>query len=191
MQTISSILNDHKSFFSPSFKDNYGLLELVKNDYTILVDGEVYVHKDKDYIPEKDIGNHARNMQYVTFERNKEPITVMNFHGLWSDKGKCDTEDRIMQSKNIINFIKTLKGEVILFGDFNLLPDTESIKIIENSGLINLIKKYNIKSTRTSFYTKSEKFADYCFVSKGIKVKKFRVLEDEVSDHSALELEIE
>ena len=55
----------------------------------------------------------------------------------------------------------------------------------------NLVKEYEITSTRTSFYKKSEdKHADYIFVSNGIEVKDFRVLPEEVSDHSALYLEI-
>ena len=33
-------------------------------------------------------------------------------------------------------------------------------------------------------------FADYIFVSKDIKVKDFKVLPDEVSDHLALSIEI-
>ena len=76
-------------------------------------------------------------------------------------------------------------------GDFNLLPDTESIKILESSGLRSLIKEYNITSTRTSFYTKPAKYADYILVTPGIEVKDFKVLTDEVSDHSPLFLEIE
>ncbi len=58
-------------------------------------------------------------------------------------------------------------------------------------GLENLITKYGVTSTRTSLYTRSdEKFADYIFVSKGVDVKDFKVMPDEVSDHAALYLEI-
>ncbi len=77
-------------------------------------------------------------------------------------------------------------------GDFNLLPDTESIRMISNNlGCLNLIDKYNIKSTRTSLYKKPLRFADYVFVSNNIKLKEFKVLPDEISDHSPLFLEIE
>ena len=76
-------------------------------------------------------------------------------------------------------------------GDFNLLPSTESIKMFEDFDLINLIKENNIISTRTSFYKKEEKFADYVFVSKGIKVNEFKVLIDEISDHSPLLIDFE
>jgi len=86
-------------------------------------------------------------------------------------------------------FISGIKNDIVLAGDFNLLPDAESAKIIENAGLRNLIKEYGITSTRTSFYKKPEKYADYIFVSSGVKVKKFEVMPEEVLDHAALFLE--
>jgi endonuclease/exonuclease/phosphatase family metal-dependent hydrolase len=42
-----------------------------------------------------------------------------------------------------------------------------------------------------SFYEKPEKFADYMFVSKGIAVRDFQVLPDEVSDHAPLFLDFD
>ena len=57
------------------------------------------------------------------------------------------------------------------------------------SDMRNLIKDYAITSTRTPFYTKSEKFADYVLVSHGIQVADFRVLDAVVSNHAPLYLE--
>lgn len=189
VQDISNVLKNHTGYFRPHFGDNYGLMMFVNKKYEVLAEGELFVFKEKGHVPNGDIGNHARNIQYVTLLINNKPITIINFHGLWNGKGKTDTEDRINQSKNIVKFIQTLEGEVIFCGDFNLLPNTESIKIVELTPLINLIKKFNIKSTRTSFYTKPEKYADYIFVSENVPVKDFKVLPEEVSDHSALLLE--
>lgn len=123
--------------------------------------------------------------------KDGEQLTVINFHGLWNGKGKGDSEDRILQTKNILDFTKKLTGEHLLCGDFNLRPDTESIKLFQDVGMRNLIKEYNITSTRTSHYTKDEKFADYVFVTRGVRVKDFKVLPDEVSDHAPLYLDIE
>ena len=190
MQKISAVLSDHNNYFRPHFMDNYGLLMMVKKDLELIAEGEIFVYKEKGYIPDGDIGKHARNIQYVTLIIENRPITIVNFHGLWNGKGKTDTEDRIQQSQNIINFIQSLNGECVICGDFNLLPDTESIKIFERFGLRNLINKYGIKSTRTSYYTKPEKYADYVFISNGITPKDFRVLSDNVSDHAPLLIEI-
>ena len=192
MQEISETLSNHSSYFRPHHLDNYGLQMLVKNNLTVVENGEVYVYKHKGYIPEGDVGNHARNIQYVTLSLKDGPITIINFHGLWDGqvKGKIDTNDRINQSKKIVEFLESLSNDFILCGDFNLLPNTESIAILERVGLKNLIKEYGVTSTRTSFYNKPDKHADYIFVSKGVEVKDFRVLPEEVSDHSALFLEV-
>ncbi len=146
------------------------------------------MYKEKGYLSKENTGFHAKNIQYIKFNIQGRDFTIINFHGLWTGKGKDDTEDRINQSQNIIDFIKTLNGEVVLCGDFNLNPDTESIKMFEEFGLKNLIRENNITSTRTSYYSKENKFADYTFVSKGIEVKSFEIMPDEVSDHSAMKI---
>jgi endonuclease/exonuclease/phosphatase family metal-dependent hydrolase len=111
-------------------------------------------------------------------------------HGLWNGKGKTDSVERIAQSQRIKQFLDTINNPKILCGDFNLRPDTESVKIIE-SGMRNLIKEYDIKSTRTSFYQKEEKYADYIFASADIIVNSFEVLNEEVSDHAPLLLDFD
>jgi endonuclease/exonuclease/phosphatase family metal-dependent hydrolase len=63
--------------------------------------------------------------------------------------------------------------------------------MFEDFGLKNLIHEYGITSTRTSFYTRENKFADYVFTSPGINVQDFKVLPDEVSDHTAICVSIE
>jgi exonuclease III len=191
MQDISEVLSGHSGFFRPHFLENYGLFMLAKNNLPIKAEGELFVFKEKGHVPSGDIGTHARNIQYVTTELNGRSLTVINFHGLWNGKGKTDSEDRIEQSKKILEFTSTLEGDYVLCGDFNLLPDTQSIKLFEDTGLRNLIKEYGITSTRTSHYTKEEKFADYIFVTPDIQVKEFKVLPDEISDHAPLLLEIE
>ena len=57
--------------------------------------------------------------------------------------------------------------------------------------MTNLIKKYNIKTTRHKLYPgfENNKFADFVFVSKGIKIKNFQVPNIAVSDHLPMILE--
>lgn len=191
LQEISAILADYVPYFRPHHLDNYGLMMFVHKNIKVYEEGETFVHKEKGFEPVGDVGHHARNVQYVTCGNTNNPITVMNFHGLWNGMGKTDSGDRLLQSSKIISFIKGFGGEIVLGGDFNLLPETESLKMIERSGLRNLIREKGITSTRTSFYTKPDKFADYIFVSNALTVKEFNVLPDEVSDHAALLIEIE
>lgn len=153
-------------------------------------EGDVFVYKERGHMPSGDLGNHARNIQYATTIADGGPVTVINFHGLWNGNGKTDTKDRLRQSRNILEFAKHIENPLILCGDFNLLPDTESIRILERAGLRNLISEFGVTSTRTSFYSKPQKFADYVFISKDIQLKDFKVLPGEVSDHSPLLVEM-
>lgn len=191
LHRITETLPEHVPLFFPLFGDNYGLLMLIKKGIEILDQKTVYVYKDRDYVSAGDIGDHGRALQSVTLKTSNGPMTVMNFHGLWNGQGKGDSADRLLQSKNIVDFLKTFSTPLVLCGDFNLHPDTESISIIEESGLRNLITDYHITTTRSHFYTKAETFADYIFVSPELTVRQFSVLPDAVSDHLALFLSFE
>jgi len=188
---IGEILTEYEVYFRPHYGDWYGLAMFVKKDHTIKGEGEIFVHKERGWADKKDEGNHARNIQWVTIETKLGLRTIINFHGLWNGQGKGDSEDRLIQSDNILNFIKNIPDPHILCGDFNLRPDTQSIKKLEQFGLKNLIKEHNITSTRTDLYTKPEKFADYMFVTPDIKVKSFEVPNVPISDHRPLILEFE
>lgn len=188
-EEVGSILSNHQVYFKPHFGDWYGLAIFVKKNIKIVDEGEIYVHKEKGWADEKDQGNHARNIQWITIDTPTGSQTIINFHGLWNGQGKTDSDDRLLQSENIITFIKGLSAPHVLMGDFNLRPDTQSVQKLEGIGLRNLIKEYGITSTRTSLYTKVEKFADYTFVSREIKVMDFKILPEEVSDHAAMYLD--
>jgi len=190
LQEISALLNNFTPYFNPHYTDHYGLLMMVKNKYKVKKQGELFVYKNKGYASKADVGNHARNIQYVEIEKDDKPLTVVNFHGLWNGRGKDDSDDRLLQSDNIVSYFKNVKTPVIFCGDFNLNLDTKSIMKFEEFGLRNLIREHKISSTRTSYYTKPSKFADYIFVTKDIKVINFSVLPDEVSDHSPLLIEV-
>lgn len=190
LQEISQILTEHTAYFRPHHLENYGLLMLVRKSLSVLEESECFVHKHKGFVPIGDVGLHARNVQYAKIKVGEKELAILNFHGLWNGRGKTDSADRLEQSENIIQLLQDLQIPVVFCGDFNLLPDTESLKMIEHYGLKNLIKEYDAKSTRTSFYTKEDKFADYILVSPEIKVIDFTVLTEEVSDHAALMVEV-
>lgn len=191
LTNIGGILNNHSIFFRPHFHDWYGLAMFVKKDLKVVEEGEIFVYKDRGWVHEDSIGNHARNLQYLTVETTNGLKTILNFHGLWNGGPKEDVEDRIIQSDNIAKFLKGLKQDHVLMGDFNLLPETKSLKMLEDLGMRNLISEFGITSTRSSHYKKPVRFADYTLVSKGIKVNDFQVLPDEVSDHLAMYLDFQ
>jgi endonuclease/exonuclease/phosphatase family metal-dependent hydrolase len=188
---IGNALPYHVGYFRPHFHEWYGLAIFVKKDLEVKEEGEIFVYKNRGFISDKDAGNHARNLQYIILRTAKGMRAIVNFHGLWNGMGKSDTEDRLSQSDNIVAFLRTLSRPSVLCGDFNLLPDTQSIKKIEDAGMRNLIKEFGITSTRSNFYKKPLRFADYTFVSSDIAVHDFKMLPDEISDHLAMYLDFE
>ena len=112
----------------------------------------------------------------------------MNFHGLWNGQGKGDTKDRLRQSRKIVDFVESLDHPHLLVGDFNLNPDSQSFRILNEAIPRDLIREFSVLSTRSRLYTKPDRFADYILASEGVRVSSFDTLPDEVSDHLALRL---
>ncbi|MBI2106942.1 endonuclease/exonuclease/phosphatase family protein [Candidatus Woesearchaeota archaeon] len=129
-----------------------------------------------------------RNLQHVTIVHHGLRYSIAHFHGLWNGKGKDDTPDRIEQSRRVRGIFDELEGEKILCGDFNLVPGTESLAILEED-LVNLVTKEGITNTRSRiYYPKPCRYADYVLVSRDIGVNLFSVPEVDVSDHLPLVL---
>ncbi|MSU75004.1 MAG: endonuclease/exonuclease/phosphatase family protein [Candidatus Magasanikbacteria bacterium] len=183
---LQKLLPDHQSFFRPVIKNIYGIGIFIKKEIPVIEEGALWICEVLNYSGSG--GDHSRNLQWMRCELQGTTYTILNVHGLWTGIDKNDTPTRITQSEKIKSFMDTVPSPKILCGDFNLNPDTTSIAML-GGGMKNLIKTYNIKSTRSSFYTKEGKFADYIFVSPDVTVKKFEVLPEEVSDHMALLLE--
>jgi endonuclease/exonuclease/phosphatase (EEP) superfamily protein YafD len=87
----------------------------------------------------------------------------------------------------IADYIRSLDGPVVLCGDFNLSPDSESLAQL-NAILKNHPIEASLTSTRTQFTQKTE-VCDYIFTSPDIQVKRFEMLEAIASDHAALIVE--
>jgi endonuclease/exonuclease/phosphatase family metal-dependent hydrolase len=186
LDKIAEQLPLHHFFFRPVVANVYGLAMFIKKDIELLGEGEISIHENPSY---SGIGpKHQRNLQWVECRSQDTNFFVMNTHFLWNGEGKGDSEERIEQSKRAKRFLDSLNAPKILCGDFNLRPDTDSIKILEKN-MRNLIKDYHIQSTRTSLYPKAERFADYALTSPDVMVHDFKVLPDEVSDHAALQVD--
>ena len=128
--------------------------------------------------------------------KTKTKLCVMNIHGVHVEQGKIDTPERIRQMEKIRDIVSFLNRryenpDMILCGDFNLNPNTFCIDMIEDMGFRNLITEFGITNTRSSLYSKKERYADYIFVSNGILVNSFNVLDVEISDHLPLMLDFD
>lgn len=188
---ISTVDNYIAGSFSPDFIDfnlSWGQAIFVKKNIKIKSHGDFYVYGSKETFDPKDWNSFPRVVLHVTIEENNKLITIGNLHGVWVKGGKNDTPSRILQSNMVNDFFDSQEAEGIFCGDFNLNMNTESIRLLEKN-MRNLVKEYNIQTTRNKFFPGEEKFADYTFVSPGIKVLKFEVPNSDVSDHLPMILE--
>ncbi len=192
---IASVLPGFEGSFA-AFDDNPDRMSIAmfwRKNISVLEEGDFVVYKPERSVEKGSAVFNQKKLQYVKLLFAKQNFLVANVHGLWNNAPKTDTPDRIKQSKIIKDFLDKFADSRILCGDFNLLPDTESMKILEE-GMRNLVKEYGVKSTRTPLYRNFEdpsepNFADYILVSPEISVQKFEVLPDIVSDHAPLYLE--
>lgn len=190
--TLKRHLNSHKSHFCQVLKDFYGISAFFRPNIEVVEKGEILVARGNwENMRGSSEQDHHRKLQWFEILINRKKVLLMNVHLTHRPEGKLDSDKRLYQSDMIVNFMKMFDCPKILVGDFNLLPDTESIKKIEVTGMRNLIKEYGITSTRTDIYKKSIKFADYVFISPEVKVKNIKVLPDVISDHSPIFLEFD
>lgn len=165
--------------------DNFSNCTFIKNDISVL---------NTQTIGQGDLSVGLGIFNQIKTSDNKI-LNLCNFHGHARPGGKQDTPDRIRQSQLIVNFFEDISGPKIIGGDFNLDLNIKSVQMIEENGFRNLIKEFNIPTTRneTAWAQHEDKqlYADYVFVSPDIKVTRFSVPSIEISDHLPLILEVE
>jgi endonuclease/exonuclease/phosphatase family metal-dependent hydrolase len=194
---LTAILNAYNYVFREGVKNLDGIIE----GSAIFVDKKIEIVKHEEIklyeISEKETGGLLTAELTIA----GKTLDIGCAHGKSRPGNKLDTPERLKQSETIVDYFKNVSGPKIIGGDFNLDINTESLKIIEQSGYKNLIKEFNIQNTRNKLcwdqfpdevkqYGK-QYFADYCFVSPEVKVINFAVPNVEVSDHEPLILDFE
>lgn len=213
LQELSNRLTGFQRFFAP-VQENFDLTPLprevvywgiatyVKNTLPLSQTGDFFLCNGYNTYQPKSYATLGFNALYTTIAVADKQVTLCNIHGISEPGNKLDSPERLKQSEKILTFLQKQPGEKIVLGDFNLFPETQSIKIFEQAGLRNLIKECGIQTTRGSLmrqifpqYGKPpngfQEFADYTFVSPGIKVKSFEVPDLPISDHLPMILEID
>lgn len=189
-ETIASALPNHDGYFCPVYKDAYGIACFVRKGIKVLKQGELVLAEGENFLdPEHPGADHTRNLQWLVVQEGDKTMFVSNIHGHWAPGDKSDREESDVQTQRIFDLLKDFPEQKVLCGDFNLHPKTKSIQKFDEV-FRNLIVENNITSTRTPLFHWPQKFADYIFTSPELNVKSFEVLPDEVSDHSALVVEI-
>lgn len=208
---ISKALPEFKGIFSPvqlgvspngdtNDHTSFGLGIFIKTKFKIQNTGDFFIVGDQSSYIKGKADTLPFKMQHAQFLVEKTLLTICNVHGTAWPVDKLDSQERLEQSKKILNFVKSQTGEKIITGDFNLFPQTQSITMFEQNGFGNLVKEFKISTTRGSLIRKLhpeyyapgrifQEFADYTLVSPGIKVKNYTVPDLPISDHLPLLME--
>jgi endonuclease/exonuclease/phosphatase family metal-dependent hydrolase len=203
---VSKALPDHVAVFCPaaqgvlwdddrSIPSQWGLATFVHRSFPIIGQVQGFVHKE--YSP-AGYGDHPRSrnahgVRVYDYIANRA-VSVTHMHGLRDLNGKMDTPERADQARKLLGLshqVSQPEDVVIICGDFNVEPDSETLESLTDAGLTDLVTGRGFESTRNSHYKKSGRFADYMLINREEAVRDFDVIHDpEVSDHCPLVLRL-
>jgi len=201
---VASVLPEHVAVFCPaaqgvlwdddeSVPSQWGLATFVHRSFPVIGQVQGFVHKD--YSP-VGYGDHPRSrcahgVRVWDYEENRA-VSITHMHGLRDLNGKMDTPERADQARKLLGLSRQLAAPddlAVICGDFNVEPDSETLSILTEAGMAELVTRHGFESTRTSHYKKPGRFADYMLIDREDAVKSFDVIHDpEVSDHCPLVL---
>ncbi len=205
-EEICEALPDHDAAFCPvacgllyhgdePVPSQFGLATLTRRSLAVIGRAADFVHGD---FSAEGWGTHprARNAHCVRLfdPARRAAIVVAHMHGLRDLAGKGDTSARRSQAEALAALVGRVRRpdeRLVVCGDFNVLPGSETFAILGRLGLVDLVTSRGFTDTRTSFYARQNRFADYLLVSQQVEVLGFDVVEQpEVSDHRPLLLDM-
>lgn len=142
----------------------------------------------------EDIVDITKNILHTEFEIGGKNLSVLNTHLAWGPN-PTDRPYKLEQGKRLVDYVKTIQGNFILSGDFNVTPDSQIVQSL-NSLATNHITKHNITNTlnprlhRVKNLFPSGHAVDYIYTSPDIKTENFEVVKDDLSDHFALRIDL-
>ena len=168
----------------------------IKSRFKIIQGKSVFIQHHFSYLTdwewmENHPGEEPRMVQIADLELNsRQKLRLINYHGIWS-KDKQGNERTKSACRKLIQLTAEVTFPAIICGDFNLFPDTESIKILKEK-FSSLVDKYNVSHTRpktNELSSAKRNVVDYIFASKKIAINSFKVINSDVSDHFPLLVE--
>lgn len=204
-QLLGEKLGLPHGYFAPAFEEDVGGLKIPQGNAVLsrfpLV-APVVSFYDIPYGPRSteraQFAHIPRNLVQVAAELpTGQQLQLLNTQGIWGEDG-FDTPRRLAMGRQIAAAAAAAKtsGPVLLSGDFNVSPNTQTIAQIE-AELTNVFAG-ELKTTfnhRRKDLVKYPGYAtavvDMCFVSPDITVVSHHCPEVDVSDHLPLVVELE
>ena len=205
LRDVADVLPDHLAVFCPAaqgdlwhgemrYPSQFGLATFVRKSFAIVAQAQGFVH---GAFSADGYGDHPRSrtahaVRIFDFTTG-QPTVIAHMHGLRYLEGKHDSPARLAQANRLVQLVRNIAeagDRIIVCGDFNVLPDSETFAVLRELDLTELVTTRDFTDTRTSHYTKQNRYADYMLVNSAVKIDYFDVVrQPEVSDHCPLLLD--
>ncbi|HVA96831.1 MAG TPA: endonuclease/exonuclease/phosphatase family protein [Candidatus Acidoferrales bacterium] len=166
-----------------------------KNHYKLLAKKELILSKFAPFPSDSTAyENVGRTVLHLTFEIENKQISCINTHAAWGGD-HIEKPFQTKQGEMLFDYLQTVTPPFVLSGDFNITPDQPLIKKIDTLTR-NLITEHKITNTLDPKNHRAKQLfpkglaVDYIFTSKDLEVKKFAVIDEDLSDHFGLTAEI-
>jgi endonuclease/exonuclease/phosphatase family metal-dependent hydrolase len=183
--------------YTSSPKSYCGVATFYKTSFSLVKKNEITLFHETDFYPSdaKSFEGVGRKLLHLTLEKDGKVISFLNTHFAWGPK-PIEQPYQTEQGDKLIEYMKTVASPFVFSGDLNLTANQPTIQKLGKLAS-NLIEKNNITNTlNPRMHRVKELFpkglaVDYIFTTPDIKVNKFSVLEEDLSDHFGLTAELE
>lgn len=182
-------------FFSPNWRSKManGHLEvgnMILSKSPFLSQHSEFVHGS--YIPDMILGTAPapQNNLNVQIVKLASGLTVVNHHGFWRPNPMGDSES-LTAFRNLAKIIRPYAEATpfVLCGDLNLVHDSPAMRPLDF--LQDQTHENHITNTLSGLKFDGEVACDHIMTNNLVKMNKFIVHSDLVSDHRALSAEIQ
>ncbi len=176
-------LHDFRAFTTDRHKSVYSLGNSILAKFPITKKESIFL-TDLSYY-KQNWETEPRGLVKTSINIKGKVLTILTLHLAYSK----DFQPSEMRKKQLNTLLKHLTSKAtILMGDFNSLPNSAEIKLIEkklkNSDPKAKEKTWKARSRENPKVKLNPKYRiDYIFVSPDIKVSDFKVIKDYSSDH--------
>ena len=129
--------------------------------------------------------DHAYFAQKVVTE---DGIVIVNYHGYWKPEPIGD-ENTVAAMEKVAEMIRGEMRPVVMCGDLNVVYKSPAMRCLDF--MRDLTEENGIKTTLSGLGFQGEVACDHILVNERVKVKDFRVIDELVTDHKAIVVEIE
>ena len=164
---------------------------VIKQGNVILSREEIVEQETKivhgEYLSLKSLEDVKKQGYTLQIVKLKSGLNIVNHHGYWL-KTPVGDEETVAAMQKVAESVHQIEGPVVMCGDLNIIHASPAMR--ELDFMRDLTDEFGYKNTLNGLKFGGEVACDHILVSEEVKVEKFEVLDNLISDHKALVAEI-